>query len=49
MKVYAIVGGGHNYPGRPSDAPFELVGRVNLDFQPVDVIWDFFSQFALEE
>lgn len=41
--LYAIVGGGHNWPGVPSFIPPSIAGRVNMDIHASDVIWSFFA------
>ena len=41
--LYAIVGGGHNWPGAPGIIPASIAGRVNLDIHASDVIWSFFK------
>jgi polyhydroxybutyrate depolymerase len=49
VVVYAVIGGGHNWPGRPGFIDERVAGDVNQDFQPAEVIWEFFSQYALAE
>lgn len=43
VVLYAIVGGGHNWPGTPGIIPASAAGRVNLDIHASDVIWSFFD------
>jgi polyhydroxybutyrate depolymerase len=45
--LYAVVGGGHNWPG-VFDFDSELLGEVNMDYNASEKIWDFFSQYTLE-
>lgn len=41
--LYAIIGGGHNWPGTPGVIPPSIAGQVNMDIHASDVIWSFFS------
>jgi len=41
VQFYAVVGGGHTWPGRPFDVGLEL-GAVNMDMDATQVIWDWF-------
>lgn len=43
VSLYAIVGGGHNWPGRDGLIPPNIAGHVNLDFHATDAIWSFFD------
>ena len=43
LILYAIVGGGHNWPGVPGVIPEAVAGRVNTDIHASDVIWEFFD------
>ena len=43
VALFAIVGGGHNWPGKPDFIPSRIAGRVNMDIHASDVIWQFFS------
>ncbi len=43
VVLYAILGGGHNWPGVPDFIPPSVAGRVNLDIHASDVIWSFFN------
>ncbi len=43
VVLFAIVGGGHNWPGKPDFIPPGIAGRVNMDIHASDVIWQFFS------
>jgi polyhydroxybutyrate depolymerase len=42
VVLYAVIGGGHNWPGEPNIIPPEIAGRVNMDIHASDVIWSFF-------
>ena len=43
VVLYAIIGGGHNWPGAPDIIPPSIAGQVNMDIHASDVIWSFFS------
>ena len=43
VVLYAIIGGGHNWPGAPDIIPPSIAGRVNMDIHASDVIWSFFA------
>ncbi len=47
VVLYAVIGGGHNWPGVPDFIPPAVAGRVNLDIHASDVIWTFFSSKQL--
>jgi len=42
IKLYGVIYGGHTWPGRPFEAPFEL-GLTSADMDATKVIWEFFS------
>lgn len=42
VQFYAVVGGGHTWPGRPFDVEMEL-GALNMDIDATQVIWDWFK------
>jgi polyhydroxybutyrate depolymerase len=44
VLLYAIVGGGHNWPGVPGMIPEQVAGLVNTDIHASDVIWEFFTR-----
>ncbi len=48
VLFYAVLGGGHNWPGVPDRLPEEIAGQVNMDIHASEVIWAFFSQFTQE-
>ena len=43
VALYAIIGGGHNWPGVSGAISPEVAGAVNLDIHASDVIWSFFA------
>lgn len=43
VALYAIIGGGHNWPGVAGTIPAPVAGAVNLDIHASDVIWTFFA------
>ena len=43
VVLYAIVGGGHNWPGVAGRIPDQVAGRVNLDIHATNVMWEFFT------
>ena len=43
IVLYAIIGGGHNWPGVPNFIPPEVAGQVNLDIHASDIVWAFFQ------
>ena len=43
VQLYAIVGGGHNWPGQAEGSMPELFGNISHDINASEVIWEFFS------
>ena len=43
VVLYAVIGGGHNWPGSEGVIPPGVAGAVNLDIHASDVIWAFFE------
>lgn len=43
VSLYAVIGGGHNWPGVEDAMTASISGRVNLDIHASDVIWRFFT------
>ncbi len=43
VALYAVLGGGHNWPGVEGVIAPAVAGAVNLDIHASDVIWSFFS------
>lgn len=48
VMLYAVMGGGHNWPGVEGVIPQRIAGHVNLDIHASDVIWDFFRDKRLQ-
>jgi polyhydroxybutyrate depolymerase len=44
LLLYAVQGGGHNWPGVEGIIPQEFAGNVTMDIQASSVIWEFFSR-----
>lgn len=44
VSLYAIIGGGHNWPGNREVIPPRIAGSVNMDIHASDVIWSFFQR-----
>ena len=42
VELFAVMGGGHNWPGVEGVIPARIAGEVNLDIHASDVIWSFF-------
>ena len=42
VSLYAVIGGGHNWPGNRSVIPPDVAGAVNMDIHASDVILSFF-------
>lgn len=49
VSLYAVLGGGHNWPGSQGVIPARIAGNVNLDIHASDVILAFFQRHALAE
>jgi len=47
MVLYAIINGGHNWPGVAGFIPPSVAGQVNLDIHASDIIWEFFKNKSL--
>ena len=47
MVLYAIINGGHNWPGVAGFISPSVAGQVNLDIHASDVIWEFFKDKSL--
>lgn len=48
VELYAIINGGHNWPGSPGRLSDAVAGLVNEDIHATEVIWDVLSQFTRE-
>lgn len=44
LLLYAVLGGGHNWPGVPGRISERIAGEVNMDIHASEVIWEFFSR-----
>jgi len=44
VSLYAVIGGGHNWPGSRGVIPPSIAGRVTTDIHATDVIWSFFRR-----
>jgi polyhydroxybutyrate depolymerase len=44
ILLYAVQGGGHNWPSVEGMIPEEFAGNVNMDVRASEVIWEFFSR-----
>lgn len=49
LVLYAIIYGGHNWPGIDGGIPSQVAGQVNVDVDATQVIWDFFASHSLDE
>ncbi len=43
VVLYAVIGGGHNWPGQASSVS-EMTGAINRDIDAAEEIWKFFTQ-----
>jgi poly(3-hydroxybutyrate) depolymerase len=48
VQFYAVVNGGHNWPGIAGEIPEGIAGDYNMDFNASQVIWDFFALYTLD-
>ena len=44
VSLYAVIGGGHNWPGVEGAIAPRIAGRVNLDIHASEVVWTFFDR-----
>jgi polyhydroxybutyrate depolymerase len=44
VKLYGILGGGHNWPGADALIPPKIAGAINFDVHASDAIWSFFDR-----
>lgn len=49
VELYAILGGGHSWPSVPGADRIgpEIAGETNMDINAGEIIWQFFSRYAL--
>jgi polyhydroxybutyrate depolymerase len=43
VTLYAVVNGGHHWPGGPRYLPEQAIGKTNQDIDASAIIWDFFA------
>ncbi|MBA3943734.1 MAG: hypothetical protein H0X37_04140 [Herpetosiphonaceae bacterium] len=43
VNAYAIIGGGHTWPGGPQYAPVSSIGKTTHDINATSLIWSFFA------
>lgn len=46
LVLYAIINGGHNWPGIGDGIPSQVGGLVNTDVKATQIIWDFFKSHS---
>lgn len=44
--LYGILGGGHNWPGSAANVDEAVQNRINMDINPGEVLWEFFSEYT---
>lgn len=49
LTLYAVINGGHNWPGIDSGIPSEVAGLINTDLDATRVIWDFFASHSRQD
>lgn len=49
LVLYAVLYGGHNWPGVGDGIPSQVAGQVNVELDATQVIWDFFKSHSLED
>ena len=47
LRQVVVVGGGHNWPGRPGRLPANIGGEVTLDLDASRYIWAFFERHTI--
>ncbi len=48
LVIYAIINGGHNWPGIDGGIPNQVAGLINLEVNATQIIWDFFISQSLD-
>ncbi len=48
LRLVAVQGGGHNWPGHPGVLPPQVAGNVSTDFDASELIYRFFERHALQ-
>ena len=49
LWFYGVENGGHNWTGVPDVIREEIAGLVNTDLHASDVVWEFMSQYSLDD
>ncbi len=49
LTLYAVINGGHNWPGIDSGIPSEVAGLINTDLDATRVIWEFFASHSRQD
>jgi polyhydroxybutyrate depolymerase len=50
VQLYAVIGGGHNWPGVQSDgSSADELAMTNMDINAGELMWNFFKQHALPD
>lgn len=49
LALYAIINGGHNWPGIDGGIPSQIAGLINLEVDATRIIWDFFASHSRED
>lgn len=44
VLLYAVLGGGHNWPGQDAFEPADIFGAISRDINASEVIWEFFAR-----
>ena len=47
VNLYAVVNGGHNWPGHRGFIPTSIAGKISQDIDANEVIWEFFKRHSL--
>jgi polyhydroxybutyrate depolymerase len=47
--LYGILGGGHNWPGTATSIDDAVQNKINMDINPGEVLWEFFSKYSRSE
>jgi len=49
LLFYGVQNGGHNWMGVPDVIGEEIAGLVNTDYHASDLVWEYMSQFTLDD
>ena len=47
LTIAVVLGGGHNWPGHPGWLPSDVAGRVSMDLDASEFVWQFFARHSL--